>query len=208
MILSLVKARESDDLLALKTLSQSELVLKRVTNPIAVKLLWKVCSIPDFRSIGHGEYTSLLETIFLNLYDLGRISDDWLQKQVSSLENIHGNIDTLSKRLAYMRTWTYISQRKGWVHDENHWRNRTRVIEDLLSDALHECLTKRFVDRRTSILLRRLKDKEALLAEVDKEGQVTIEGEFVGKLEGFRFIADKDANGPEAKAVKTAAMAP
>ena len=204
---SLVKARESDDLLALKTLSQSELVLKRVTNPIAVKLLWKVCSIPDFRSIGHGEYTSLLETIFLNLYDLGRISDDWLQKQVSSLENIHGNIDTLSKRLAYMRTWTYISQRKGWVHDETHWRNRTRVIEDLLSDALHECLTKRFVDRRTSILLRRLKDKEALLAEVDKEGQVTIEGEFVGKLEGFRFIADKDANGPEAKAVKTAAMA-
>ena len=204
---SLVKARESDDLLALKTLSQSELVLKRVTNPIAVKLLWKVCSIPDFRSIGHGEYTSLLEKIFLNLYDLGRISDDWLQKQVSSLENIHGNIDTLSKRLAYMRTWTYISQRKGWVHDETHWRNRTRVIEDLLSDALHECLTKRFVDRRTSILLRRLKDKEALLAEVDKEGQVTIEGEFVGKLEGFRFIADKDANGPEAKAVKTAAMA-
>ena len=97
---SLVKARESDDLLALKTLSQSELVLKRVTNPVAVKLLWKVCSIPDFRSIGHGEYTSLLETIFLNLYDLGRISDDWLQKQVSSLENIHGNIDTLSKRLA------------------------------------------------------------------------------------------------------------
>ena len=91
---SLVKARESDDLLALKTLSQSELVLKRVTNPVAVKLLWKVCSIPDFRSIGHGEYTSLLETIFLNLYDLGRISDDWLQKQVSSLENIHGNIDT------------------------------------------------------------------------------------------------------------------
>lgn len=204
---SLVKARESDDLLALKTLSQSEPVLKRVTNPIAVKLLWKVCSIPDFRSIGHGEYTSLLETIFLNLYDLGRISDDWLQKQVSSLENIHGNIDTLSKRLAYMRTWTYISQRKGWVHDETHWRNRTRVIEDLLSDALHECLTKRFVDRRTSILLRRLKDKEALLAEVDKEGQVTIEGEFVGKLEGFRFIADKDADGPEAKAVKTAAMA-
>ena len=204
---SLVKARESDDLLALKTLSQSELVLKRVTNPVAVKLLWKVCSIPDFRSIGHGEYTSLLETIFLNLYDLGRISDDWLQKQVSSLENIHGNIDTLSKRLAYMRTWTYISQRKGWVHDETHWRNRTRAIEDLLSDALHECLTKRFVDRRTSILLRRLKDKEALLAEVDKEGQVTIEGEFVGKLEGFRFIADKEANGPEAKAVKTAAMA-
>ena len=137
---------------------------------------------------------------------MGRISDDWLQKQVCSLENTHGNIDTLSKRLAYMRTWTYVSQRKGWVDDENHWRDRTRVIEDLLSDALHECLTKTFVDRRTSVLLRRLKDKEAMVAEVDNQGQVTIEGEFVGKLEGFRFTADKEANGAEFKAVKAAAM--
>ena len=203
---SLIKARDSDDLLALKTLAQSETILSRVTDPASVKLLWEVCSIPDFRSIGHGEYAKLLETIFVNLFDLGRIPDDWLQKQVCSIENTHGNIDTLSKRLAYMRTWTYVSQRKGWVDDENHWRNRTRVIEDLLSDALHECLTKTFVDRRTSLLLRRLKDKEAMLAEVDNEGHVTIEGEFVGKLEGFRFIADKAASGAEAKAVKAAAM--
>ena len=203
---SLIKARDSDDLLALKTLAQSETIISRVTDPATVKLLWKVCSIPDFRSIGHGEYAKLLETIFINLFDLGRIPDDWLQKQVCSLENTHGNIDTLSKRLAYMRTWTYVSQRKGWVDDENHWRNRTRVIEDLLSDALHECLTKTFVDRRTSVLLRRLKDKEAMVAEVDNQGQVTIEGEFVGKLEGFRFTADKEANGAEFKAVKAAAM--
>jgi len=203
---SLIKARDSDDLLALKTLAQSETIISRVTDPATVKLLWKVCSIPDFRSIGHGEYAKLLETIFINLFDLGRIPDDWLQKQVCSLENTHGNIDTLSKRLAYMRTWTYVSQRKGWVDDENHWRDRTRVIEDLLSDALHECLTKTFVDRRTSVLLRRLKDKEAMVAEVDNQGQVTIEGEFVGKLEGFRFTADKEANGAEFKAVKAAAM--
>jgi len=203
---SLIKARDSDDLLALKTLAQSETIISRVTDPATVKLLWKVCSIPDFRSIGHGEYAKLLETIFINLFDLGRIPDDWLQKQVCSLENTHGNIDTLSKRLAYMRTWTYVSQRKGWVDDDDHWRNRTRVIEDLLSDALHECLKKTFVDRRTSVLMRRLKDKEAMVAEVDNQGQVTIEGEFVGKLEGFRFTADKEANGAEFKAVKAAAM--
>ena len=190
----------------MKTLSQSDSILERVKEPAAVKLLWKVCSIPDFRSIGHGEHASLLETIFSNLFDLGSIPDDWLQKQVSWLENTQGDIDTLSKRLAYMRTWAYVSQRKGWVDDESHWRNRTRSIEDLLSDALHDCLTKRFVDRRTSVLLRRLKDKEAMLAEVDNEGKVTVEGEFVGKLEGFRFIADKNANGAEAKALKTAAM--
>ncbi|MAK97441.1 MAG: disulfide oxidoreductase [Euryarchaeota archaeon] len=203
---SLIKARDSEDLLVLKTLSQSDSIIERVKEPAAVKLLWKVCSIPDFRSIGHGQHASLLETIFTYLFDLRRIPEDWLQKQVSSLEITHGNIDTLSKRLAYMRTWTYVSQRKGWVDDESHWRNRTRSIEDLLSDALHHCLTKRFVDRRTSVLLRALKDGEAMLAEVDNEGKVTVEGEFVGKLEGFRFITDKDANGAEAKALRTAAM--
>ena len=82
---------------------------------------------------------------------------------------------------------------------ENHWRGATRAIEDRLSDALHERLTQRFVDRRTSVLLRRLKQKEALLAEVNENGEVTVEGEFVGKLEGFRFQQDKDASAQEAK---------
>jgi len=108
--------------------------------------------------------------------------------------------------LAFIRTWTYVAQRKGWTKDESHWRGATRVVEDRLSDALHERLTQRFVDRRTSVLLRRLGQKEAMVAEVNETGEVTVEGEFVGKLDGFRFRADKGAGGAEEKTIKSAAL--
>lgn len=112
----------------------------------------------------------------------------------------------MSKRLAFIRTWTYVAQRKGWTQDESHWRGATRVVEDRLSDALHERLTQRFVDRRTSVLLRRLGQKEAMVAEVNETGEVTVEGEYVGKLDGFRFRADKGAGGAEEKTIKSAAL--
>jgi ATP-dependent RNA helicase SUPV3L1/SUV3 len=94
------------------------------------------------------------------------VPDDWLSRQVRRIDRTDGDIDTLSKRLAYIRTWTYVAQRTGWVEDESHWRGATRAVEDRLSDALHGALTQRFVDRRTSVLLRRLKQKESLVAEV------------------------------------------
>jgi ATP-dependent RNA helicase SUPV3L1/SUV3 len=109
-------------------------------------------------------------------------------------------------RLAYIRTWTYVAQRSGWLGDERDWRAATRAVEDTLSDALHACLTQRFVDRRTSVLIRRLKQKEALLAEVNDIGEVTVEGEFVGRLEGFRFRQDQEASGQEAKTLKTVGL--
>ncbi|MGI9389015.1 MAG: disulfide oxidoreductase, partial [Boseongicola sp.] len=105
----------------------------------------------------------------------------------------------------YIRTWTYVAQRKGWCVDESHWREVTRAIEDRLSDALHDALTKRFVDRRTSVLLRRLKQKEGLVAEVNEKGEVTVEGQFVGRLEAFRFHQDAAATGDEAKTIRAAA---
>ncbi len=118
-----------------------------------------------------------------------------------------GDIDTLSRRLAHIRTWTYVTQRKGWVDDEAHWREETRAVEDRLSDALHAALTQRFVDRRTSVLLRRLKQKEDLVAEVNDKGEVTVEGQFVGKLEGFRFQQDATGSPDEAKTLRQAAIA-
>jgi ATP-dependent RNA helicase SUPV3L1/SUV3 len=202
----LVKAREADDLQALKALSGVAEVVARASDPKSVQLLWDVCRIPDFRGISHAEHAGLLEVIYGHLHQRGTIPDDFLARQVNRIDRTDGDIDTLSKRLAYIRTWTYVAQRKGWVHDESHWRDQTRAVEDRLSDALHERLTQRFVDRRTSVLLRRLKQKEALLAEVNDKGEVTVEGEFVGRLEGFRFRQDKDATGQEAKTLKTASM--
>src|SRR6056300_1093397 len=198
----LVKARDADDLIALKALANSAEVCARATNGTSVHLLWDVCRIPDFRGISHGEHAGLLEVIFNYLHERGSIPYDWFARQVKRIDRTDGDIDALSKRLSFIRTWTYVAQRNNWVDDENHWREATRAVEDRVSDALHERLTQRVVDRRTSVLLRRLKQKEALLAEVNENGEVTVEGEFVGRLEGFRFRQDKDATGQEAKTLR------
>ncbi|QFT59296.1 hypothetical protein FIU94_10710 [Sulfitobacter sp. THAF37] len=202
----LVRAREADDLRALKALGQVDEVFARCSDGPSVRLLWDVCRIPDFRGISHAEHADLLERIFCDLHQSGRIPDDWLARQIKRIDRTDGDIDALSKRLAFIRTWTYVAQRKGWTQDESHWRGATRVVEDRLSDALHERLTQRFVDRRTSVLLRRLGQKEAMVAEVNETGEVTVEGEYVGKLDGFRFRADKGAGGAEEKTIKSAAL--
>ncbi|KUJ85751.1 disulfide oxidoreductase [Ruegeria marisrubri] len=202
----LVKARPADDLNALKSLAQVAGVAARASDGASVRLLWDVCRIPDFRGISHAEHAGLLEVIYEHLHERGAIPEDFMARQIRRIDRVDGDIDALSKRLAYIRTWTYVAQRNGWVRDESHWRAETRAVEDRVSDALHERLTQRFVDRRTSVLLRRLKQKEALLAEVNDKGEVTVEGEFVGRLEGFRFIPDKSAQGAEAKALKSASL--
>ncbi|MEN8891369.1 helicase-related protein [Planktotalea arctica] len=203
----LVKSREADDLRVLKTLAAEAEIAARASDAASVKLLWDVCRIPDFRGISHAEHASLLNSIYCFLHQSGQIPDEWLGRQIQRIDRIEGDIDTLSKRLAFIRTWTYVAQRSGWSSDESDWRSQTRAVEDRLSDALHERLTQRFVDRRTSVLLRRLKQKEALLAEVNDKGEVTVEGEFVGRLEGFRFSQDKSASGNEAKTLRTASIA-
>jgi ATP-dependent RNA helicase SUPV3L1/SUV3 len=107
--------------------------------------------LPDsrFPGISHAEHADLLGRIFGFLHDGGRVPDDWMARQVR-IDRTDGDIDALSKRLAYIRTWTYVAQRTGWVEDESHWREATRAVEDRLSDALHGALTQRFVDRRTA----------------------------------------------------------
>ena len=200
----LTRVRESDDLAALKALAADEIIAARAKDGPSVKLLWDVCRIPDFRGISRGEHAGLLSQIFTDLHQDGHVSSNWFGLQIRRIDRTDGDIDTLSKRLAYIRTWTYVAQRKGWLRDESHWRDETRAVEDRLSDALHGALTQRFVDRRTSILLRRLKQKENLLADVNDKGEVTVEGEFVGKLEGFRFRMDKAGSPDEAKTLRQA----
>ncbi|MFO8127472.1 helicase-related protein [Yoonia sp.] len=202
----LTRVRESDDLAALKALAMDSEVAARATDGPSVKLLWDVCRIPDFRGISKGEHASLLTHIYNDLHQLGHVSANWFGLQVRRIDRTDGDIDTLSKRLAYIRTWTYVAQRNGWLIDDSHWRDETRAVEDRLSDALHGALTQRFVDRRTSILLRRLKQKESLLADVNDKGEVTVEGEFVGRLAGFRFRMDKAGSPDEAKTLRQASV--
>lgn len=200
----LSRGREADDLRALKSLSEMPDIRTRITSGRDVRLLWDICRVPDFRGISPMEHATLLQRILGFLQD-GGIPQDWLAKQIAHIDKPLGDIDTLSKRLSFIRTWTYVAQRTGWVVDESHWRAETRAVEDRLSDALHAALTQRFVDRRTSVLLRRLKQKESLLAEVNDKGEVTVEGEFAGRLEGFRFHADPSASADEARTLTRAA---
>ena len=203
----LVRAREADDQAALKTLAEDPMIVARARSPQDVKLLWEVCQIPDFRGISAGEHANLLTHIFTDLHQDGEISALWFAGKILQIDRTEGDIDALSKRLAYIRTWTYVAQRKGWIKDQDHWRAATRAVEDRLSDALHARLTEKFVDRRTSVLMRRLKQKESLVADVNDKGEVTIEGELIGRLEGFRFRQDKSTTPEEAKTLRAASVA-
>lgn len=206
----LQRAREADDLATLKALAGTPDVADRVRTPGEVRLLWDVCQVPDFRKVTPAEHASLCIRLFRFLHD-GRggtgIPTDWLARQIERIDRTDGDIDALSKRLAYIRTWTYVAQRRGWVEDADHWRDETRAVEDRLSDALHVQLTQRFVDRRTSVLMRRLKQRESLVATVTESGEVTIDEQFVGRLEGFRFRLDPSADADQARTLRAAGVA-
>ncbi|MEQ1866211.1 MAG: hypothetical protein ABL996_16360, partial [Micropepsaceae bacterium] len=122
------------------------------------------------------------------------------------LDNVEGDIDAIAQRIAHIRTWTYVANRPNWLADSVGWQEKTRAIEDHLSDALHEKLTQRFVDRRTSVLMRRLREDEEFAATVDGEGEVLVEGEYVGRLQGFSFVPDPRAVGIHGRALRAAAL--
>ena len=202
----LLRARDAEDYLTLKALAQDEAVAALATNPDAVRLLWQVCQIPDYRKIMADAHVRLLGRIYRYLAQGdGRLPKDWIEGLVTRLDRGDGDIDTLVARIAHTRTWTYIAHRTGWLDDAAGWQARTRAIEDRLSDALHDRLTQRFVDRRAALLARRMKHDGDLVASVESDGEVAVEGHFIGRLEGFRFVADDAAAPYESKALWNAA---
>ncbi len=201
----LMKSFPAPDLVALENLSRDEDVGRLASGEKRVRLLWEVCQIPDYRRISPGEHAELLRSVFLDLTRNGLIDADWFARQVKMTEHFDGDIDALSARIAHVRTWTYLSHRQDWIGDATAWQEKTRDIEDRLSDALHEALTKRFIDRRTSLLMRRLRENAMLEAEIRPSGEIVLEGHSVGRLTGFRFSPDSAASGPDAKTALAAA---
>lgn len=202
----LVRARMDVDEDALRRLSRRHDIREMARGGAALKLLWEVCQVPDFRKVTPDQHALMLGELYDQLIERGRIDRDWAAGQLSRLDNVTGNVDTISNRIAHVRTWTYLSHRAGWLDDAGFFQNEARRIEDRLSDVLHEKLTQRFVDRRTSVLMKKLKDDAPLLAGVRSNGEVIVEGQFVGRLLGFQFILDPKADGPQAKAVRFAAL--
>jgi ATP-dependent RNA helicase SUPV3L1/SUV3 len=202
----LARARMVDDVIALENVSHDPAVRDRAQGPASVALLWEMCQIPDYRKISAASHAELVATLYRFVTsDEGKIPADWFANQVALTDRSDGDLDTLSNRLAQIRTWTFVSHHAEWLDDPEHWQARTRAIEDTLSDALHERLTQRFVDRRTSVLMRRLRDKEEIAAEIGRDGSILVENHFVGRLEGFRFTPDNAGEGIHGRAARHAA---
>lgn len=200
------RKRDADDYLALQSLTRQSEIAELARGRRAVELLWEVCQIPDFRKTMADAHIRLLSRIYGHLAQRpGRLPTDWVAKQIERLDRQDGDIDQLSSRIAHIRTWTYVSHRPDWLPDAGHWQDKARAIEDRLSDALHEKLTQRFVDRRGAHLVRRLEHADELLAGVTAQGEVVVEGHSVGRLDGFCFRPDGDALGYDAKPLLTVA---
>jgi ATP-dependent RNA helicase SUPV3L1/SUV3 len=202
----LTRALPAVDAQALEQLVRESEIRDLASTPERVALLWEACALPDYRKIAPAQHADLIASMFTDLARLGHVDETYMAEQVRRADSTEGDIDTLSHRIAQIRTWTFVSNRPGWLADPAHWQEKTREIEDRLSDALHERLTKRFVDRRTSVLMRRLRENTMSEAEISPAGAVLVEGHHVGELQGFRFTADQSAGGEDAKAVKAAAQ--
>ena len=205
--IGLVRGPDATDLETLEALAREDDIRALAHGRKRVRLLWETCQIPDFRKLADDTHTRLCARIFHHLVTDGAIPADWLEAGIANLSRTEGDIDTLMQRLSGVRIWSYIAARSDWVRDAPAWQARTREVEDLLSDALHERLTTRFVDRRAAHLLRRLeeRDGEELLSAVTARGEVVVEGHAVGHVGGFTFLPDPLAEGEERRMVMRAA---
>jgi ATP-dependent RNA helicase SUPV3L1/SUV3 len=203
----LIRGNDATDLETLAALAREPEIRDMARSRSRVRLLWEACQIPDFRKLADDTHTRLCARVFSHVVRDGAIPTDWVAGQIDALARAEGDIDTLMQRLAGVRVWTYIAARDDWVRDAPHWQGRARAVEDLLSDALHERLTTRFVDRRAAHLMRRLEagDTEELLSAVTRRGDVVVEGHPVGNVEGFSFVPDPRAVGDELRLVLRAA---
>ena len=202
----LTRAPVAEDVLVLEHAGRDPQVREVANGARAVERLWEVCQVPDYRKIAPATHAELVVTLYGFLTGEDRIPIDWFARQVAQADRTDGDIDTLSTRIAHIRTWTFAANRTDWLADPEHWQGVTRGIEDKLSDALHQRLIERFVDRRTSALVRRLRENAMLETDITKTGEVFVEGHAIGRLAGFQFAADPAAAGSEAKALRAAAQ--
>jgi ATP-dependent RNA helicase SUPV3L1/SUV3 len=195
-------APEAIDLAVLKILAADPDVHERAASPELVRRLWAACGLPDFRKTGPEHHSRLVVRLFTHLSEgEGRIPQGWYAEQVARLDNVQGDIDTLADRIAGVRTWAYIAHRSDWLADPATMAARTMAVEEKLSDALHERLTQRFVDRRTAVLMRDVGKKGAgeFAVQIDAEGEVSVGPYAIGRLSGFAFEVDPGARHADRK---------
>ena len=171
-------------------------------------LLWECCQIPDFVKKTYGNHYDVIRNVFNYLNsEKGKITDDYMHLQLIKLNKLEGNVDSLSNRIANVRTWSYVSNKNNWVENQDFWINRTKLLEDKLSDRLHEELTKTFIDKRASILVRGLKQDMEFKTKILENNDVIIDDQFIGKINGLKLELDlkKGALETDIKSLKKAA---
>lgn len=204
---ALTRAPVAEDMRVLDHAARDVEVRDIAHGKAAVERLWEACQVPDYRKLSPAAHAELVTTLYGFLMKKGCIPDSWFAAQVDQADRIDGDIDTLSARIAQIRTWTFVANRPDWLKDPERWQGIAREVENKLSDALHERLTERFVDRRTSVLMRRLRENTSLNTEIGKTGEVIVEGHVIGRLDGFTFAPDAAEAGSDAKALQAAAQA-
>ena len=197
-------SRQADDLRALIRLSQDKEILERANNKKDIQILWEASQIPDFRNISEGEHSKIVSLIFNELCSSKKLSDEWLNSHVKPFNKFYGDINSLMMRLSGIRTWTYVSQKEKWLENPTLWQKKTREIEDKLSDALHNALTERFVEKSSSKLRIKYKDKKDILSGINDTGEITVEGEYFGKIQGLKLIIEKSYSEQYLKQIRPA----
>jgi ATP-dependent RNA helicase SUPV3L1/SUV3 len=173
-----------------------------------LELLWECCQIPDFVKKTYGNHLEVISKVFgfLNGKE-GKINNDYMRLQLMKLDKLEGNVDSLSNRIANVRTWSYVSNKINWVENQSYWIEKTKLLEDRLSDRLHEELTKTFIDKRASVLVRGLKQDMEFKTEIMEDDKVIINEQFIGNLKGLKFEMDLKSGALETdiKSLKKAA---
>jgi ATP-dependent RNA helicase SUPV3L1/SUV3 len=205
---ALVRPPPADDQLVLEAMTKEAVVRERAVSPARLRLLWDVAQVPDFRKVRPELHGRLMAQVYDHLTHGAEVMpDDWIAGHVERLNRTDGDIHVLMDRIAAIRTWTYLSHRGDWMSDARGWQEKTREVEDRLSDALHDKLTKQFVDSRTAHLVKRLRGDDLMAADIADDGVVSVDGHRLGHLEGLRFRADRTGLKAADKAVLNAANA-
>jgi ATP-dependent RNA helicase SUPV3L1/SUV3 len=201
----LTRAQDASDIEALDAVIRDPIIADKLATFQDVERAWEVCQVPDYRNISPAEHAHLVTRIIAFLQSpKGYIDEDWFARQLALCENLEGGIDTLSTRISHVRTWTFVANRANWLESPFFWQSRAKEIEDRLSDVLHERLTQRFIDRKTSVVMRRLARKEGLMTSIEDDGAIHVEGEYLGRIKGLTFMPGDSLASPDARALKTA----
>ncbi len=205
-LVRLMPAEQALDVLCLKTLSEDSKLCQNLNTPQAVARFWSLCQTPDFQKLAPETHIELIRQLAGYLFQgKGIIPHDWMARQVSRLDNVQGDIETLMMRIAAIRTWTYLSHQSDLLEEHEHWSHVTRDLEDRLSDALHERLRQKFIDRGTTLLMRELKQKKQANVRVEHDGNVSVDGHELGQFKGLTFRLGKTVAGEDSRIYQKAA---